>query len=160
MGHGAAALAARPSAGRRAGGFTLLEVLVTLLVLAVAVGLTAPVVGRTADILRTRAEVAGFSAVLRHARQRAITSQRPHAVVIDPDAHRVRILVGGPDGDVRESRALPPGLRVEADPPPALTIRFEPEGTSSGGRFRVASGPLTYRVTVDPLTGRVRSARE
>ena len=67
---------------------------------------------------------------------------------------------GGPDGEVRETRALPERLTVEATPPPALTVRFEPQGGSSGGDFRLASGAITYRVTVDALTGRVRSSRQ
>ena len=35
-------------------GFTLLELIVTLLVIAVAVGLVAPVIGRSTDALRGR----------------------------------------------------------------------------------------------------------
>jgi hypothetical protein len=61
---------------------------------------------------------------------------------------------------VRESRALPERLEITATPPPALTVRFEPQGASSGGDFRLAIGTIAYRVTVDGLTGRVRSARE
>jgi prepilin-type N-terminal cleavage/methylation domain-containing protein len=140
-------------------GFTLFEVLVTLLVLALLAGLAVPLIARSTESVRARAEVAGFSAVLRHARERAITSQRAHAVVVDPDAHRVTILLAGTD-EVRERRTLPARLRVEADPPPALTVRFEPQGTSTGGDFRLATGAVVYRVTVDPLTGRVRSRRE
>ena len=142
----------------RSRGFTLLELIVTLFVLALAIGLTAPAIGRSAAALRARAEVAGFSAVLRHARERAITTGRAHAVVIDPEARRMSITSG--DDEVRESRALPEGLGVEASPPPALTVRFEPQGISNGGDFRLTSGTVAYRVTVDTVTGRVRTARE
>jgi type IV fimbrial biogenesis protein FimT len=144
----------------RAAGFTLLELVVTLMVIALVVGLSMPMLGRSTETIRARSEVARFSAVLRHARERAITSRKPHAVVIDPDAHRLTVHEGGPDGEVRETRALAERLRIEATPPPALTVRFEPQGGSSGGDFRVVSGPVAYRVTVDALTGRVRSARE
>lgn len=153
---GQRALDRRPPA---AGGFTLLELLVTLLVLALALGLTAPMLGRSTEAIRARAEIAGFSAVLRHARERAITSGTPHAVVIEPDAHRMVVRAGGPDGEIRHTRTLPERVIVEASPSPALTVRFEPQGGSSGGDFRVAAGGVAYRVTVDPLTGRVRSVR-
>lgn len=141
-------------------GFTLLELIVTLIVVAVAVGLTVPAIGRSTESLRVRAEVAGFSAMLRHARERAIVTRTAQAVVIDPAAHRVSRLAGGPEGEVRETRPLSERLTVEAEPPPALTVRFEPQGGSSGADFRLSSGGIAYRVTVDALTGRVRSVRQ
>jgi type II secretion system protein H len=141
-------------------GFTLLELIVTLIVIALAVGLTVPAIGRSTESLRVRAEVAGFSAMLRHARERAIVTRTAQAVVVDPDAHRVSRRAGGPEGEVRETRVLPERLTIDAEPPPALTVRFEPQGRSSGGDFRIASGGIAYRVTVDALTGRVRSMRQ
>ena len=130
----------------------------TLLILMLVVGLSVPVVSRSSDAIRSRAEVAGFSAVLRHARERAITSRLSHTVVIDT-SNRVMTVLAGPDGDVKETRPLPERLTVEATPPPALTVRFEPQGTSSGAEYRVKTGDVVYRVTVDPITGRVKSTR-
>jgi type II secretion system protein H len=140
-------------------GFTLLELIVTMAVLALVVGLVIPTIGRSTEAVRVRAEVAGFSALLRHARERAIVSQTAQAIVVDPAAHRVSRRAGGPDGEVRETRVLSERLTIEATPPPALTVRFEPQGGSSGGDFRLTSGSVSYRVTVDALTGRVRSSR-
>ncbi len=150
----------RGEAIARARGFTLLELIVTMAIVAVVVGLTIPTIGRSTEAIRVRAEVAGFSALLRHARERAIVSQKAQAVVVDVAAHRISVRAGGPEGEVRETRALPERLTVEASPPPALTVRFEPQGGSSGGDFRLTSGAVTYRVTVDALTGRVRSSRQ
>jgi len=139
-------------------GFTLLELIITLLVIALAVGLAVPTIGRSTEAVRVRAEVAGFSAILRHARERAIVTRTAQAVVID--GQRVSRVAGGPDGEVRETRTLSARLTIEADPPPALTVRFEPQGGTSGGDFRLTSGTIVYRVTVDALTGRVRSSRQ
>jgi hypothetical protein len=72
----------------------------------------------------------------------------------------MNIVAGSGDGEVRESRAIPERLEIVATPPPALTVRFDPQGASSGGDFRLATGSIAYRVKVDALTGRVRSARE
>lgn len=141
-----------------AAGFTLFELIVTLFVVALALGLAVPIVGRTSETLQARAQVAGFSATLRHAREKAITTRRPHAVVVDPAEHRVRVVAGA--DEVQETRALSERLQIQATPPPALTVRFDPEGTSSGGNFRLTAGATTYRVTVDPVTGRVRSERQ
>jgi prepilin-type N-terminal cleavage/methylation domain-containing protein len=139
-------------------GFTLLELIVTMFVILLTMGLAVPMIGRSSDAIRARADVAGFSAVLRHARERAITSRQSHAVVIDPAARRITVLAGA-DGEVKETRAISERLTVQATPPPALTVRFEPEGTSSGGDYRVTAGSVVYRVTVDPITGRVKNTK-
>ena len=144
--------------GRR--GFTLLELIVTLFVVALVTAIAVPTIGRSTEAVRVRADVAAFSAMLRHARERAITTRKAHAVVVDPGAHRMNIVAGSGGSEVRESRALPERLEIVATPPPALTVRFDPQGASSGGDFRLAIGTITYRVTVDALTGRVRSARQ
>ena len=141
-----------------AAGFTLLELIVALFVIALAVGLVAPVVGRSTDTLRGRADVARFSAMLRHARDQAITTRRSHAVVIDPAGHRAT-LVAAPD-EVRQTRVLSADLRVDANPPDALNVRFEPSGISTGGDFRLTTGRMRFRVSVDQLTGRVRVERQ
>lgn len=140
-------------------GFTLLELIVTLFVILLTVGLSVPLISRSSDAIRARADIAGFSAVLRHARERAITSRRAYAVVIDPTARKMTVLAGGTDGEVKETRTLPERVSVQANPPPALTVRFEPEGTSSGAEYRVTAGDIVYRVSVDPVTGRVKNTR-
>jgi prepilin-type N-terminal cleavage/methylation domain-containing protein len=139
------------------GGFTLLELLVTILLMALAVGLVGPAVARNTETVRARADVAGFSAVLRHAREKAIVTRQSHSVVVDPAENRLTVTTG--EDEVRETRLLPGRVHVQATPPPALTVRFEPYGTSNGGDFRVTSGAVSYRVTVDATTGRVRSQR-
>ena len=140
-------------------GFTLLELIVTLFIIVLTIGLAVPLVGRSSGAIRARADVAGFSAVLRHARERAITTRRSHAVVIDPGARTMTVFAGDVDGDVKQTRTLPDRLTVQATPPPALTVRFEPEGTSSGADYLITPGDVVYRVTVDAITGRVKNTR-
>ncbi len=139
-------------------GFTLLELIVTLVVLAVAVGLVAPTIGRSTENLRTRAEVAGFSATFRHAREQAITTRQPYTVLVNPTSRLLTVTTG--DDEVRWTRTLSSHVDVRADTPASLTVHFEPQGTSSGGDFHVSSGKISYRVTIDAVTGRVRNQRE
>ena len=139
-------------------GFTLLELIVTLFVIALAVGLVAPMVGRSADTLRGRADVARFSAMLRHARDQAITTRKNYAFVVDPPGHRATI-VAAPD-EVKQTRTLSADLRIDAVPPDALRVSFDPSGVSSGGDFRLTTGRMRFRVSVDQLTGRVRIERQ
>src|SRR5262249_30312555 len=94
--------AAVPGGRQATAGFTLLELIVTLAILAVVIAMVTPSIGRGTDAVRMRAEVAGFSVMLRHARERAIVSQKPQAVVVDPISQRVSVRVGGPEGEVRE----------------------------------------------------------
>lgn len=139
-------------------GFTLIELIITLFVVALALGLVAPAIGRGTDAVRTRAEVAEFSATLRHAREQAITTRQQHTVIVNPAGRQLTVVAG--EDEIRWTRALPARLTIHAARPEALTIRFEPQGMSSGGEFRLTSGALTYRVTVDAVTGRVRAQRE
>lgn len=144
-------------ARRRQAGFTLLELLVTLIVIAVVLGVVTPTIGRSLETLRTRAELAGFAATLRHARELAVTSRVPHAVVVEPAARRVSVREGGPDGEVRETRVLSDRVRIDGV---GLTVGFDPVGASTGGEFRLVANDSAWRVTVDPVTSRVRVIRE
>lgn len=129
-----------------------------LFVLALATGLTVPALNRGTESLRIRAEVAGFSATLRHAREQAIVTQRPHAVVVNPGEHRMTVVAD--DGDVRASRPFAARLVVEATPPPALTVRFDPHGASTGAEFRLSASGQVWLVSVEALTGRVKTVRQ
>jgi type II secretion system protein H len=160
--------------GRRqqvARGFTLLELIVTLAVLALAVAVVTPAIGRSTEGLRARAEVATFAAMLRHAREQAISTQRTYRVSVDSEGRRVSIVTlpgsSGPaatpplaarEHEVNETRTLSPRLHVE--PVQVSEVVFDVRGGTSGGDIKLTSGSVVYRVTVDRLTGRVKSARE
>jgi general secretion pathway protein H len=139
-------------------GFTLLELIVTLVVIAVAAGLVAPAIGRSTESLRVRAEVAGFSATFRHAREQAITTRQAFTVQVNLPNRMLTVTTG--EDEVRWTRALSKRVELRADTPGSLAVRFEPQGTSSGGEFHLMSGKIVYRVTVDAVTGRVRNQRE
>jgi general secretion pathway protein H len=146
---------------QRSRGFTLLELIVTLAVLAVAAAVVAPAIGRGSDSLKARADVASFAATLRHAREKAINAQRPHRVEVDMEGHRMSIIAApalADDKEVRVTRSLSTRLMIEASPSPAVT--FDPRGVSSGADFKLTSGGIVYLVSVDRLTGRVKSTRQ
>jgi general secretion pathway protein H len=147
----------RPHARRRRRGFTLIELAIVLMVLAVSVALVAPSVGRTLDGLRTRAEISGFVGFLRAAREQAVTRGRAQEVRLDPETLTLVLSADG-SPSAGASRSFSYLLRIEADPATARTVTFQPQGLSSGGRFHIlAPGERHYLVTVDPLTGRVVS---
>ena len=138
-------------------GFTLIELAVTIMVLAIAAAFVAPALGRSVDTLRARAEVSGFTGFLRAAREQAVTRREAQEVALDPETRTLVIRVEG-SRFVRSSRSFSYLLRIEPDPPTARTVRFQPQGLSSGGTFHLlAPGARRYVVTVDPFTGRVSS---
>ena len=146
-----------PSSDRVKRGFTLIELAITLLVLAIAAVIVAPSVSRSLDGLRARAEVSGFVGFLRAAREQAVTRGETQEVHLDPQTLTLLITTEGGQA-VRSTRGFAYLLRIEADPPNARTVTFRPEGLSSPARFYlVAPGDRRYVVTVDPLTGRVAS---
>lgn len=145
---------------RRAGlrGFTLIELAVTLLVLALAAAVVVPSVGRSVESVRARAEISGFAAYLRAAREQAITRGEAQSVRLDPESRSLMITAAGSDA-VRSSRSFNYLLQIEPDPPEApAVVTFAPLGYSSGGTFRIVTpGNRQYFVIVEPLTGRVSS---
>ncbi|HEV8437050.1 MAG TPA: GspH/FimT family pseudopilin [Methylomirabilota bacterium] len=136
-------------------GFTLIELAITLMVLAVAAGFVAPSIGRGLDGLRARAEVSGFAGFLRAAREQAVTRGEVQEVHLDPETRTLVITAEG-SPSVRSARSFAYLLSIEPNPPNARTVRFQPQGLSSGGRFHIlAPGDRHYLITVDPITGRV-----
>lgn len=142
---------------RQGAGFTLLELIVTLFVLALATALAMPALGRGTEGIRARAQATRFSALLRHTREQAITARKPHEVVVDPETRRVSVKAGR--DEARTALTLPEPMKIQANPPPALTVRFEPYGGSTGGNFLLTSATFRYHVTIDAVTGRVRTER-
>jgi prepilin-type N-terminal cleavage/methylation domain-containing protein len=139
-------------------GFTLIELAVTLLVLALASAFVAPAIGRGLDNLRTRAELSGFAGFFRAAREQAVTRGEAQQVRVDPGSRTLEIWAEGSRAP-RSSRSFSYLVSIEPDPPTATTITFQPHGLSTGGTFHIlAPGDRRYVVTVDTLTGRV-SAR-
>jgi prepilin-type N-terminal cleavage/methylation domain-containing protein len=138
-------------------GFTLIELAVTLLVISVAVGVSAPSIARGLDGLRTRAEAAGVATFLRAAREQAITQNRTYEVRVRPEDGVIELRTGDA---MRSTRRMATGVHIAADPPSAPVIAFLPQGVTSGGRLRVEMpGRRGYLITLDALTGRVSTQR-
>lgn len=142
-------------------GYSLMELVATLAVLAVAAALVAPAVGRAAHDVRARAEAGAVAAFLRSAREQAVTRQQALDVTLDRDAHALLLQPAGREGRpaAPTRRAFSARLRVEGSPT-ATGVTFLPHGMSTGARFTVETpGARPYVIAVDPLTGRVTTQR-
>lgn len=142
-------------------GFSLMELVVVLAILAIGAAVVAPGVVRTADGVRARAEVGAVAAFLRSAREHAVTRRQAMEVRLDAETHTLVMRQAGSGGEsiVQATRAVSTLLRIAVDPP-APSVTFLPHGMSTGARFAIAtSGMPAYVVTVDALTGRVSTER-
>ena len=139
-------------------GFTLIEMIVVLAVLALVLG----IVLTRGPVRSARLELDGaartVATALRAARAEAIARDHPVRVTLDAAAHEMRIGAAAP-------RMLPPEFALTITPAlggaaskPITAIAFLPDGSSSGGRILIASAQRRVLVGVDWLTGRVSIA--
>lgn len=139
----------------RARGFTLLEL---ILVLAIVAGLYAVAglrIGAGQSGLEAKSAVRQIAAGLRKARSLAITEQREATLSIDVEARRFSV------GDDRQF-ALPRELEYriftatkEQVTAKTAAIRFYPDGSSTGGRITVLAGERQQWLDIDWLTGKL-----
>jgi general secretion pathway protein H len=139
-------------------GFTLIELLVVLAILALALTLIAGYRPPWSRGLSLRGTAAELAAGLRLARSEAILSNRQVLFDLDTVGHRYRVGTAAP-------HSLPADLSLElltvageARKPGEGDIRFNPDGSSTGGRISLIEGKQTVAVGVDWLTGRVSIA--
>ena len=141
---------------KRERGFTLLEMVVVLVIAAVAyaVLLSAPLGKASAADLKAAART--LASGLRQAQTTAMATRKDAVLTIDVESREfVTTLDTTP-------RKLPENLELklyaaqsEVSSERRGSIRFYPDGSSTGGRITVAAGERKYLVDVDWLTGRV-----
>lgn len=139
-------------------GFTLLELIVTLGVLALALALSVPNLRGSGQRQRLQPLAAELITGLKRARAAAIAEGHPVAFVIEPATHSYRI-----DG-VTRSVVLPAGTALTLTPPgtalretPAGRMIFYPDGSASGGQLVLANSQgARVGLAIEWLNGTIR----
>jgi general secretion pathway protein H len=146
----------RPRSARREVGFTILELLVVLVIGAIAYAVLLGVPMRGPSVADLKSASRTLAAGLRQAQSVALATRRDATLVLDLEAREFQ--VSGTEG----SRSLPKDLELklftaqqEVASESKGAIRFYPDGSSTGGRITVASGERRFLIDVDWLTGRV-----
>lgn len=138
------------------GGFTLIELVVSLSLAALAIAVVPVAIERVMDNAQYRSTVRELLTTMRSARQTAMRSGTETVFQIDPVNRRY-----GQDGQL--VRVLPEGLSVEVvvagsevDHSGVGSIRFYPDGSATGGSVvvRRASGD-GVQLRVGWLLGRI-----
>ena len=141
---------------RRAHAFTLIEILVVLAIGAAVYMTLLAIPWGKASAADLKAAARSVASGLRTAQSTAMTTRRDALLTMDMESHEY-ISTGE-----RDVHRLPVNIdlavytaQTEVASEHRASIRFYPDGSSTGGRVTVSSGERKYLVDVDWLTGRV-----
>jgi len=154
--------------GISSGGFTLLELLVVLALAGLLMSVVPSLISAAVPGTALRIESRDLAASLRESRNRAIAIGQKLDVTIEFDPPQYIVANEKP-------HELPAGITITAGKDPQLrsdfslrqfgqnyedrfTVRFYPDGSSSGAVITLRSSPLAYSIMVDWLLGSVSMA--
>lgn len=137
-------------------GFTLLELLVVLVLMALMTGLAIPLISAGTPGAQIKAATRELLVGLRQAREQAIVTRQPATLTINVDDRRFQI--SGNKRAFQLPGKLQIGLFVAAveDNGKLGSFVFYPDGSSTGGRVAVSLDGQTNTIDVDWLTGVAR----
>lgn len=138
---------------RTSGGFTLVELMVVMVIAALALALVGTSISRNISGAEMRTAAGKVAASLRYTRTQAILTKSEQVFLVDTEA----LTYQAAD---RKAVELPKGMMVELNTArteltseTAGGIRFYPDGGSTGGNVRLDANGRIYRVNVGWLTG-------
>ncbi len=146
----------------RDNGFTLLELMIIMLVMALVMAVSYPSMLRGSTALHLRTTGRDVLNAFRIAREKAVTEQIRMMISVDPAAQK--LVLSDILGDNARTYFLPPDVRIEritragteiAQGP--LIVRFLPNGSSDSAEILLESEAGSFlRIISDPITGGAR----
>jgi general secretion pathway protein H len=141
-------------------GFTLVEIMVVMVIIALVMGLVATSMSRSISSAEARSASRKLVASLRYTRARAIIDKKEQVFEVDTENRSYqapgRKLITLPEGvDVTITTA-----RSEVTSESVYGIRFFPDGGSTGGHIELTVNGREFRVNVAWLTGESKLERK
>ncbi|HEY8515009.1 MAG TPA: prepilin-type N-terminal cleavage/methylation domain-containing protein [Candidatus Binatia bacterium] len=140
-------------------GFTFLEILLVVGIIAVAATLVAPAIDAGMRAREVRSAVRAIAATLRTVQSDAVVSGRVQHLIIDPHDNKIGAVERDAVlelGDVAQLTDIRGG---EIDPSGLVRVNFYPNGSTSGLDLvvddRESPGDIGFLVSLDPLVGLV-----
>ncbi len=137
-------------------GFTLLELLVVMAILAITYAVVGPSISSGVAGTELKASARQLAAGLRKARSDAVAHRRETVMTVDVEGHQFQL-----SGDPKIYK-LPKSVAVklftaqsELVNATSGSVRFFPDGGSTGGRISVSANARNYDVDINWLTGQV-----
>lgn len=156
----------------RKSGYTLVELLIVMAVIALVAGLGMPFFARSLERAELKSAASEMAALMRMARQEAIARKTAFSAVIDPAQKAAYAIEGRFNaGDTAtpfngELVKIPDAVKAWTPRGGPLLLEFSPAGTATACDLAVTSAKALsendengYRVTLDPLSGRARVIR-
>jgi len=149
--------------GNNQNGFTLLELIVVTLIIALVLGISYPSMERGSSILNLQTAGRDVLNTFRFAREKAISEQTTMLLIIDRGERRLELanILGEP----LRSYTLPKGINIQSMVragsevrDDVMTVRFAPNGNLENVGIRIAAGSGSRRMQIisDPLGGGAR----
>jgi len=144
---------------RTQAGFTLVEIMVVMVIIALIMGLVATSMSRSVSAAEARAASRELVASLRYTRARAIIDKAEQVFLVDTENRSYQ-------APGRDKVELPEGVDLtittatsELVSDAISCIRFFPDGGSTGGHIELTVNKREYRVNVAWLTGETQLER-
>ena len=144
---------------RPAGGFTLVEVVVVLVIASLVLALVGTSISRNISGAEMRTAARKVAASMRYTRTQAILTKTEQVFLLDTESLTYQAAEKDPE-------KLPEGMKVELTTARSeLTsesaggIRFYPDGASTGGKVLLEANGRIYTLNVSWLTGEARLER-
>jgi general secretion pathway protein H len=140
-------------------GFTLLELLVVLVLIATATALTATVISAGLPGQQLRGAAREMAAQLRYTRAQAIVTGQSQVFSVNANSrdwtapnHRHGTLPSA-------INIVATSARIEQPERDVAAFRFFPDGSATGGRLTLQHDSAAWQLDIDWLTGQVTVAR-